>query len=60
MVICPHDLMMLDKDGSQTGYAMKAYNQEPEPCWECYSCVGSARSGLSKCATTPTELAPPS
>jgi adenylylsulfate reductase subunit B len=31
--------MMLDKDGSQTGHAMKAYNQEPEQCWECYSCV---------------------
>jgi adenylylsulfate reductase subunit B len=46
MYICPHDLMMLDKDGSQTGHAMKAYNQEPkaynqepEQCWECYSCV---------------------
>ena len=39
MYICPHDLMMLDKDGSGTGHAMKAYNQEPEQCWECYSCV---------------------
>jgi len=39
MVICPHDLVMLDKDGSETGHAMKAYNQEPEQCWECYSCV---------------------
>ena len=39
MYICPHDLMMLDKDGSATGHAMKAYNQEPEQCWECYSCV---------------------
>ena len=39
MYICPHDLMMLDKDGSETGHAMKAYNQEPEQCWECYSCV---------------------
>ena len=33
MYICPHDLMMLDKA------RMKAYNQEPEQCWECYSCV---------------------
>jgi adenylylsulfate reductase subunit B len=33
MYICPHDLMMLDKG------RMKAYNQEPEQCWECYSCV---------------------
>jgi adenylylsulfate reductase subunit B len=39
MYICPHDLMALDKDGSETGHAMKAYNQEPEQCWECYSCV---------------------
>ena len=41
MYICPHDLMMLDKDGSRTGHPMKAYNQEPEQCWECYSCVKS-------------------
>jgi adenylylsulfate reductase subunit B len=39
MYICPHDLMKLDKDGSETGHAMKAWNQEPEQCWECYSCV---------------------
>ena len=37
--ICPHDLMILDVDGSATGHAMKAYNQEPEQCWECYACV---------------------
>jgi len=39
MYICPHDLMHLDKDGSGTGHAMKAYNLEPEQCWECYACV---------------------
>jgi adenylylsulfate reductase subunit B len=39
MYICPHDLMKLDRDGSETGHAMKSYNQEPEQCWECYSCV---------------------
>ncbi len=33
MYICPNDLMTLDKE------AMKGYNQEPEMCWECYSCV---------------------
>ncbi|GAB7021928.1 adenylyl-sulfate reductase subunit beta [Salidesulfovibrio brasiliensis] len=33
MYICPNDLMILDPE------AMKAYNQEPEACWECYSCV---------------------
>lgn len=31
--VCPHDLMKLDKE------QMKAYNQEPDACWECYSCV---------------------
>jgi adenylylsulfate reductase subunit B len=31
--ICPNDLMVLDKD------KMKAYNQEPDQCWECYCCV---------------------
>jgi adenylylsulfate reductase subunit B len=31
--ICPNDLMALDRD------LMKAYNQEPEQCWECYNCV---------------------
>ena len=25
MYICPHDLMMLDKDGSETGHAMKRF-----------------------------------
>lgn len=33
MYICPHDLMALD-----TG-RMKAFNQEPDQCWECMSCV---------------------
>lgn len=31
--ICPNDLMVLDRD------SMKAYNQDPTQCWECYSCV---------------------
>lgn len=33
MYICPNDLMILDPQ------EMKAYNQEPDACWECYSCV---------------------
>ncbi len=37
--ICPHDLMKLDRDGSVTGQPMKAWNQEPEQCWECYACI---------------------
>ena len=39
MYICPNDLMKLDVDGSSTGHAMKAFNQEPEQCWECQCCV---------------------
>lgn len=31
--ICPNDLMVLDKD------KMKAFNQDPSQCWECYNCV---------------------
>jgi adenylylsulfate reductase, subunit B len=31
--ICPNDLMVLNKE------AMKAFNIEPEMCWECYNCV---------------------
>jgi len=33
MYICPNDLMILDTQ------EMKAFNQEPDACWECYSCV---------------------
>lgn len=33
MYICPHDLMAI-KEGLG-----KAWNQEPEQCWECYCCV---------------------
>jgi len=31
--ICPNDLMVLNKD------TMKAYNRDPQMCWECYNCV---------------------
>jgi adenylylsulfate reductase subunit B len=31
--ICPNDLMVLVTETS------KAYNREPEMCWECYNCV---------------------
>lgn len=33
MYICPHDLMTLNTE------TMKAINQEPVQCWECYNCV---------------------
>ncbi|CAM2059668.1 Adenylylsulfate reductase subunit beta [Desulfovibrionales bacterium] len=33
MYICPNDLMVLDPE------EMRAFNQEPDACWECYSCV---------------------
>ena len=31
--ICPNDLMALDRSLG------KAWNQEPDMCWECYACV---------------------
>jgi adenylylsulfate reductase subunit B len=31
--ICPNNLMVLDPT------QMKAFNQEPDMCWECYCCV---------------------
>lgn len=31
--ICPNDLLVLNKETN------KAYNQEPDACWECYNCV---------------------
>ena len=31
--ICPNDLMKLDTDIG------RAFNQEPDACWECYACV---------------------
>jgi adenylylsulfate reductase subunit B len=31
--ICPNDLMVLEPEQK------KAYNQEPEQCWECFNCV---------------------
>jgi adenylylsulfate reductase subunit B len=49
MYICPHDLMKLDRDGSATGHAMKAWNQEPEQCWECYACVKICPRGAIEC-----------
>ena len=39
MYICPNDLMALD-----VGMA-KGYNQEPDLCWECYSCVKTCPQG---------------
>jgi adenylylsulfate reductase subunit B len=41
--------MKLDKDGSDTGHAMKSYNQEPEQCWECYSCVKICPQNAIEC-----------
>ena len=31
--ICPNDLMLLNAK------TMKAYNRDPQMCWECYNCV---------------------
>jgi len=37
--ICPTDLMTLDKALG------KAWNQEPDMCWECYACVKTCPQG---------------
>ena len=39
MHVCPHDLMALDKA------RMKAFNREPEQCWECQACVKACPHG---------------
>ena len=31
--VCPSDIMRLDRESN------KAYNVEPDMCWECFSCV---------------------
>ncbi len=33
MYICPNDLMKLDNSIG------RAFNQEPDACWECFACV---------------------
>jgi adenylylsulfate reductase subunit B len=33
MYICPNDLMKLDQSIG------RAYNQEPDACWECFACI---------------------
>jgi len=53
LYICPNDLMVLDED------RMKAYNCEPDMCWECYNCVkgplssGAVRSNGSNFPSEP-------
>ena len=49
MYICPNDLMVLDPN------AMKAYNQEPDQCWECFSCVKICPTRPLKCVAMPTS-----
>ena len=39
MYICPQDLMKYDPGMT------KAFNQEPDLCWECYSCVKECPQG---------------
>ena len=39
MYICPNDLMNLDVSIG------KGFNQEPDLCWECYSCVKTCPQG---------------
>lgn len=37
MHICPNDLMVLDVTTDPE--APKAFNRDPDMCWECYNCV---------------------
>ncbi len=37
MHICPNDLMVLDLETDPEN--PKAYNRDPDMCWECYNCV---------------------
>jgi adenylylsulfate reductase subunit B len=39
MYICPSDIMHLDRTIG------KAFNVEPDLCWECYSCVKTCPQG---------------
>ena len=48
--ICPNDLMVLNKD------TMKAHNQEPEMCWECYNCVKMYWQAVLSSALQPSHL----
>ena len=33
LFVCPNDLMVLNTE------TMKAYNRDPQMCWECYNCI---------------------
>ena len=49
MYICPNDLMKYDPD---LGKAFSkehgmAFNQEPDLCWECFSCVKACPQGAT-------------
>ena len=47
MYICPNDLMKYDADLGKA-YSKEhgmAFNQEPDACWECFSCVKACPQG---------------
>jgi adenylylsulfate reductase subunit B len=47
MYICPNDLMKYDPDLGKA-YSKEhgmAFNQEPDLCWECFSCVKACPTG---------------
>ena len=51
---CPSDIMWLNTDIG------KAFNREPDLCWECYACVKtcpiSSRSGSSSPRSSPCRV----
>ena len=47
--ICPSDIMHIDKT------YRRAYNIEPNMCWECYSCVKACPQNAIDVAVMPTS-----
>ena len=48
--ICPSDIMHIDPT------YRRAYNIEPNMCWECYSCVKASHTTLLMLVVTLTLL----
>ena len=51
--ICPSDIMHIDKT------YRRAYNIEPNMCWECYACVKACPQNAIDCLTVYCEEAVP-
>lgn len=47
--ICPDDLMALPAETDSADGLRKAYNREPEQCWECYACIKVCPQNAIEC-----------